>query len=117
MSDIINLTPVEVLELLKAHKITLVDVREPAEYMAERIDGALLFPLSTFNPANLPPVDESKPIVFHCGAGVRSGKAVAACYNAGIKHVRHMAGGFGAWKMAELPYLKVDPRSGQLYVA
>ena len=33
----------------------LIDVREPHEYEAERIPGALLFPLSTFDSGRLPP--------------------------------------------------------------
>jgi rhodanese-related sulfurtransferase len=33
--------------------ILLVDIREPEEYVAERIDGAALYPLSSFNLLNL----------------------------------------------------------------
>jgi len=40
-----TLEPTEVARLLKAGKILLIDVREPAEYAAERIHGALLYPL------------------------------------------------------------------------
>ena len=55
-------TPIETLNaaeaarLLHAHKILLIDVREPSEYASERIPGALLFPLSTFDAAGLPVV-------------------------------------------------------------
>lgn len=109
-----NLTAQEIKALLDAGKITLIDVREPQEYMAERIKGALLYPLSTFDPAHLPPADDARPVVFHCGAGARSARAVAACEAAGIKHHKHMQGGMGAWKAAGLPYLKFDPSSGQI---
>jgi len=108
-----NLSPQEVKTLLDAGQIVLVDVREPHEFMAERIHGALLFPLSTFAPKNLPPASADKPVVFHCGAGVRSAKAAAACEAAGIKHEQHMQGGMGAWKAAGLPYLKMNPATGQ----
>ena len=37
--------------------ILLVDVREPAEHAAEHIAGALLVPLSSFDPATLPQQD------------------------------------------------------------
>ena len=111
---LINLTPQEIQSLLAAGKITLIDVREPSEYANERIHGALLYPLSTFDPADLPAASVTKPLVFHCGAGARSARAVAACEAAGLPHNQHMQGGMGAWKAAGLPYLKMDPATGQL---
>lgn len=111
---LINLTPAEVSVLLRDNKIVLIDVREPQEYMSERIAGALLFPLSTFTPANLPAEDPARPVVFHCGAGARSARAVDACEQAGLPYCRHMAGGMGAWKAASLPYLKLDPSTGRI---
>lgn len=112
--SIVNLSPAEVAELLKQHKITLIDVREPHEFASERIHGAQLFPLSSFDPADLPAVDPGHRIVFHCGAGVRSAKAVALCEKAGIAHNHHMTGGMGGWKAAGLPYMKLDPATGNL---
>ena len=49
-----DFTPARLRQGLEAGEIVLVDVREPGEYAAERIHGALLFPLSTFDPAALP---------------------------------------------------------------
>lgn len=109
-----NLSPQEVKSLLGTGKITLIDVREPNEYANERIHGALLYPLSTFDVLDLPEATPDKPLVFHCGAGVRSAKAVAACEAAGLAHHQHMQGGMGAWKAAGLPYLKLDLATGQL---
>ena len=37
-----TLEPAEVAKLLGAGKLLLIDVREPAEYEAERIHGAML---------------------------------------------------------------------------
>jgi len=50
-SKVKDLTPTEVKTALDAGRILLIDVREPAEFAAERIHGALNFPLSTFDPA------------------------------------------------------------------
>ena len=61
----------EVATLLRAGKLLLIDVREPAEFQAERIAGALLYPLSTFDAAALPE-DGVRKVVFHCGSGKRS---------------------------------------------
>jgi rhodanese-related sulfurtransferase len=105
------LTPAEVRERFDRNEIVLIDVRTPAEYSFEHVPGALLFPLSGFAPEKLP---DGKPIVFHCGSGVRSRKVAEKCAAAGWKKIVHMEGGFGAWKAAKLPYVAVDPATGSL---
>ncbi len=106
-----DLTPAEVAQQLADRSIILIDVREPQEYAAERIHGALLFPLSTFDPAALP-APAPRQIVFHCGSGKRSATAVARCLEAGLAHHSHMAGCIQAWKSAQLPTIALDPASG-----
>ena len=97
-----DLSPAAVRDMMQERSCVLIDVREPAEAAAERIRGALLFPLSTFDPAALPAPDTCR-IVFHCGTGKRSAMAIAQCLAHGIEHTAHMAGGLQAWKAAGLP--------------
>jgi rhodanese-related sulfurtransferase len=99
-----TLDPAEVARLLKAGKILLIDVREPAEYASERIHGALLYPLSTFDAAALP-TDGTRRVVFHCGSGKRSLVAAEKRLAAGQNHAPHMGGGILAWKTAGLPVI------------
>lgn len=94
-----HLSAAEVAQQLRAGGCHLVDVREPPEFAAERIEGALLHPLSSFDPASLPP----GRIIFHCGSGKRSQAAIERCRAAGLAHSAHMAGGLQAWKQAGLP--------------
>lgn len=101
---IVALKPEEVAALLAAGKIILVDVREPSEYASERIAGALLYPLSTFD-ANALPKDGPRRVVFHCGIGKRSLAAAEHRLAAGEPHATHMEGGLTAWKAAGLPVL------------
>ena len=108
-----DLTPQELHDHLAAGAITLIDVREPREYAAERIHGALLYPLSTFDPKNLPS-EEGKPIVFHCGTGKRSGMAAEKYLVARPGEAAHLAGGIKAWKEAGLPTIEIDPETGQI---
>ena len=61
-----DLTPQEVQTRLDAGSILLIDVREPSEYEAERIPGALLFPLSTFDASRLPPDAERCIVCTRC---------------------------------------------------
>lgn len=110
-TQVTELTPEEVKALLDAGKLLLIDVREPAEYAMERIPGALLYPLSTFDPAQLPP-DEGRQLVFHCAAGGRSLTAARARMAQGQPGA-HLAGGIAAWKAQGLPVLRIDPRTGR----
>jgi rhodanese-related sulfurtransferase len=103
--------PEEIKALLDAGKILLIDVREPMEYAAERIPGALLYPLSTFDATQLPP-DGPRQVVFHCAAGGRS--LAAARQRIALGQLgAHMAGGISQWKAQGLPVVRIDPRTGR----
>jgi rhodanese-related sulfurtransferase len=106
-------SPDEVRDAFNANEIALIDVRTPAEFMFEHIEGALLAPLAWFQPKNLPS-QEGKRIVFHCGSGARSEKVARQCLDAGFTSVAHMEGGFAAWKKAGLRYLGTDMTSGSM---
>ena len=103
-SPIETLDAIEVAKLLNAGKLLLIDVREPTEYASERIAGALLYPLSTFDATALPD-DGSRRVVFHCGSGKRSLVAAERRLAAGQVHAAHMGGGIAAWKAAGLPVI------------
>jgi rhodanese-related sulfurtransferase len=110
---IVELAAAEVAAKLHNGSITLVDVREAAEYGMERIDGAHLFPLSTFDPATLP-MDPQRPVVFYCGSGKRSAMAVQRCAAAGVALSTHLHGGIAAWKVAGLPTVTLNATTGKL---
>jgi rhodanese-related sulfurtransferase len=96
-----DLMPEEVAEALAADKIMLVDVREPNETAGERIKGALLAPLSRFDPVDLPD-PKGRMVVFTCASGIRSIKAAEIAQAAGLAFDAHLAGGIKAWKAAGL---------------
>jgi rhodanese-related sulfurtransferase len=104
ITPIETLDPAEVARLLRAGKLLLIDVREPEEYAAERIAGALLYPLSTFDATTLPE-DGPRRVVFHCGSGKRSLAAAERRLAGGQAHAAHMGGGIAAWKAAGLPVI------------
>ena len=107
-----ELEATQVHALLRSHQAVLIDVREPAEFEAERIPGALLFPLSGFDPASLPR-DGSRRIILQCGTGRRSAVAARLLLDGGEDEASHLAGGLKAWKEAGLPLTSVDPATGR----
>ena len=105
-----NATPEQVNAWLQAGEILLVDVREANEYAFERIHGALLYPLSTFDPKALP--TEGRRLVLQCGSGKRSLMAAHKLQAAGHGDLTHLAGGIQAWKAAGLPVIRIDVQTG-----
>ncbi|HBH88412.1 rhodanese-like domain-containing protein [Ponticaulis sp.] len=113
MSDGRDLPPTDIFEDLKAQKILLVDVREPAEFANERIHGALLHPLSTFEPKAIP-TDGKRRVIFQCGSGKRSRMALDMFMKETGADAAHMTGGIGMWKTHNLPVVKINPATGQV---
>jgi rhodanese-related sulfurtransferase len=97
-----DLMPHEVAEGVKEGRIVLVDVREPNETAVERFPGAVLVPLSAFDPATIPAPPGSE-VVFACRSGRRSVNASLAAQEQGFDYDAHLAGGILAWKAAGLP--------------
>ncbi len=104
----------QVHALLRSRQAVLIDVREPAEFEAERVPGALLFPLSGFDPESLP-LDGSKRIILQCGTGRRSAQAAQRLLDGGSDEASHLAGGIKAWKEAGLPLTTLDPSTGRVH--
>jgi rhodanese-related sulfurtransferase len=86
-------------QLIQADQVILIDVREPEEYAAEHIPGAILMPLSQFEPAQVP-VASDKQTMLYCRSGNRSGKAAQKLLAAGWREVTHLGRGIGDWKEA-----------------
>jgi len=80
----------------------LIDVREPNEVAAEAYPDAVVLPLSSFDPHDIPdPL--GKKVVFACRSGRRSVTASLAAQAAGLAYDSHLEGGILAWKGAGLP--------------
>lgn len=97
-----DLTPEEVARGLTEGRMVLVDVREPNETALERFPGAVIVPLSAFDPAAIPE-PEGREVVFACRSGRRSVTASLAAQEQGFAYDSHLAGGILAWKAAGLP--------------
>jgi rhodanese-related sulfurtransferase len=103
-------TPLQVANLMEEGAIQLVDVRQTHEHEAGRIAGGRLIELGNLS-AEAQTVDQSRPVVFYCRSGARSGMATQAFSEAGFE-AHNMTGGMLAWEAAGLP---MEPDDG--YVA
>ena len=79
-----------------------LDVREPNEIAVESYPGAVVLPLSAFDPAEIPD-PQGKQVVFACRSGRRSVTASLLAQDQGFPYTAHLAGGIIAWKAAGLP--------------
>ena len=84
------------------NEIVLVDVRETSEFELEHIAGALLLPMSSFDP-EIFPVIPGKNVVLHCAIGKRSEAAGKMLLGEGHPGAIHLTGGLDAWKAAGYP--------------
>ncbi len=91
---------------LQSGEAVLIDVREPDEYAAARIDGAILAPLSQM-PAVWQALDlpADKKIIVQCLKGGRSHQVCAFVgpTAANGQPLFNLSGGIQAWHAANLP--------------
>lgn len=101
--------PAEAVRLQGAGAV-LIDVREPAEREREGgAPGALAIPRGVLefqidpNSPNRPaPLQNDPELVFFCAGGARSALAAQTAQRLGYR-VKHVAGGFAAWKRDGAP--------------
>ena len=105
-STLTELDPAAVQARLKAGAL-LVDIREPGEFAAGHIAGALLRPLSSFEAAHLR-IEAGRDVIFSCGSGMRTGANCDRLCAAVDGEAFVLKGGMMAWAKAGLP---VETRS------
>jgi rhodanese-related sulfurtransferase len=93
--------------LNRGERFELVDVREDHEFAVCRAAGARHIGRGVLerDVEGLIP-DKAAPIVLYCGGGFRSALAADNLQKMGYTNVLSMAGGFRAWREADLPIEK-----------
>jgi adenylyltransferase/sulfurtransferase len=86
--------------------ISLIDVREPAEFAAAHLPRAINIPLGTVEQhgRQLP---HAGTVVFVCRSGVRSRQACALADRMGVSEAWQLEGGLLAWKAEVDPSLRL----------
>ncbi len=94
----------------------LVDVRQPAEYAAIHIPGAMLMPLMELE-SRLFDLPDDRELVFYCRTGARSQVAAMLATEAELsdKRIYNLVGGILAWdgrKLSDFPRVQVFQAEG-----
>ena len=99
LDEIRSLTSDEIKTILDGDKkgeFLLLDVRQPQEYQAGHIPGAMLIPLGELE-ARQDELDRGKKIITYCRSGHRSMAAAIALCGLGFRGVVHLDGGILNW--------------------
>jgi rhodanese-related sulfurtransferase len=91
-------------------ELTLLDVREPAEWHAGHIAGAVHIPMMSV-PAELAAIPTGGQVLVVCAVGARSARVAAFLQQQGIDAV-NLAGGMVAWARAGRPVIVAGTQTG-----
>ncbi|QBD80385.1 MBL fold metallo-hydrolase [Ktedonosporobacter rubrisoli] len=83
-------------------ELQIVDVRDPDEWEAGHIEGAVHIPLFTL-PQKLNSLDAKRPTALICGSGLRSTIASSLLQSKNWSQLYNTEGGMSAWNSAQLP--------------
>jgi rhodanese-related sulfurtransferase len=90
-------------EKIGSGDVTLIDVREWAEFAGGRVRESRLIPLGELA-ARAAEIDRSGEVYVICRTGRRSAEAVGRLKGLGFENAINVAGGFEAWKKEKLPF-------------
>jgi rhodanese-related sulfurtransferase len=110
-AEIEAVSPDQAAALLEDDDIVFVDLRDPREVERDgNIPGArhcprgmLEFWIDPESPYHKPFFASGKSFVFFCAGGWRSALATKTAQDMGLSPVKHILGGFTAWRDAGLP--------------
>ena len=92
---------IDQLEKIQPGEATILDVREPREFVAGRVPGAVLVPMSQLG-SRLHEVEKDRPVYVICASGNRSAAMTDALIASGYD-AYNVAGGTSAWVRSGRP--------------
>lgn len=98
------IAPAELLRLVQARQVTVIDVNSPQRWQAGHVPGARNLDPHTYASGDLPP-DQDEQLVFYCSNPMcrKAPQAARRAKTMGYKNVRVMAAGIKGWVDAGLP--------------
>lgn len=101
----VDLADAQRVRHLVRHGATVLDVREPDEYDAGHIEGAIHVPLGSLA-ANEDRVPRDRPVVVYCGHGERASTGASLLEAAGFHNLVNLDGGIEAWRRADFAFAR-----------
>ncbi|MGA7343831.1 MAG: rhodanese-like domain-containing protein [Terracidiphilus sp.] len=92
-----EISPSDAAALLKANQARLIDVREPWEFAAARVEGSLPMPMGEVPARAHQELDPDERLVVLCHHGVRSMNVTVWLRNQGFEQAQSVRGGIDAW--------------------
>jgi hydroxyacylglutathione hydrolase len=88
--------------------VTVLDVRDRAEWEAGHIAGAVNVPLGHLTD-RVAELERDRPLVLHCQSGGRSSVAASVLRAHGFSNVINLSDGFSGWQRRGLPVERTTP--------
>ena len=102
-----EISPSEASTLLQEKRARIIDVREPWEFAAARIQGSLSIPMGDIPGQAHQELDPEERLLIVCHHGVRSMNVTVWLRNQGFEQAQSLRGGIDAWSA------EVDPAVGR----
>jgi rhodanese-related sulfurtransferase len=103
---------VDPVEVADRADVIVLDVREPEEWQAGRIEEAVHIPMNTL-PSRLGELDSKRPVVAVCRSGHRSAQVTAFLVQRGFE-AYNLRGGMEAWRDMGLSFTTPDGQPGRV---
>lgn len=99
-----SIAPAELLRLVHAREVTVVDVNSPQRWQAGHVPGALNLDPHTYASGDLPP-EQGAGLVFYCSNPLcrKAPQAARRARTMGYTNVRVMSAGITGWVAAGFP--------------
>jgi hydroxyacylglutathione hydrolase len=102
LEDLPQISVVQLREMLAGDDLTVVDVRQPAEWQSGHIPGATFITGAEIT-QRAGEIEMDKAVAVYCDSGYRSSVAASVLRARGARKVYNILGGMSAWKKAQYP--------------
>ena len=94
-----EISPAEASTLFQEKQARIIDVREPWEFAAARIEGSLPMPMGDVPGRAHQELDPEERLLIVCHHGVRSMNVTVWLRNQGFEQAQSVRGGIDAWSV------------------
>lgn len=107
-NDTSRVGPIDATMMINREDAQVIDVREPGEFSAGHIPGAINIPAGDIErrKGELDKYGE-RPLILYCATGMRSSGALKTLVKSGRQRVYNLNGGLPEWEKAGQPVTRI----------